>query len=436
MKKLLLFTGLLFSGYLQAQTPMTLKQAVDVAIRNNLTVRQNELLVETSENNLLQAKLALLPTAQAAASQSINYGRSIDPYTNGFVNEKLNSSAFSLSAGVTLFNGLYNQNFIKQNNLLMKAAEQDVRQAKDQVTITTILAYLQVLSSEDQVNLAEQQLEASKMQLERAVALVKAGNLAPYDEYTLGSQVANDQLSLVTMQGQLKLNRLAFWQTLNNPQIPLDFKLERLTPQGEMGYESTATQVYELAEQNLGVIKAAQLRVKSFDHTIKMYRGLQYPLLSLNSYFSTRYSSTANLTYGDQLGNNFNRYFSLDLAIPIFRSWIYKNRVQNAIVDKKRNEVQAQNVQIQVKQGIEQAYANLEVAKMRYDALESQVKNFDETLKSAESRFQAGTLNVVEYNIAKTNLDRARLNQIQARYDYLFRVKILDYYQGKNLFVD
>ncbi len=436
MKKLILGGFLLLSGMLQAQTPMTLKEAVGTAIRNNLNVRQNELSLETSRNNLTQSKLALLPSAQANASQSLNYGRSIDPYTNVYVNQQLNASNFSLSAGLVLYNGLFYRNTIRQNNLLLKASEEDVQQAKDVITINTILAYLQVLSSEDQVYLATQQLEASKMQLERTAELVKAGNLAPADEYTLASQVATDQLNLVTAQGQLKLNRLTFWQTLNSPQTPLDFKLERLTPEGEMGYETSASKIYEAADQNLAIIKAAKYRVLSFDQAIRAQKGLLTPQLSLNSFISTRYSSTAAINYGEQLGNNFNRNFSLDLSIPIFRSWIYKNRIQNTIVDKKKAEVQVQNVQVQVKQGIEQAYANLEVAKMRYDALEGQVVSFSETLASAESRFQAGTLNVVEYNIAKTNLDRARLNQVQARYDYLFRVKILDYYQGKNLFVD
>ena len=192
MKKLILGGFLLLSGMLQAQTPMTLKEAVSIAIRNNLNVRQNELTVETSRNNLLQSKLALLPSAQANASQSLNYGRSIDPYTNGYVNQQLNASNFSLSASLILYNGLYYRNMIRQNEELVKATEQDVQQAKDVITINTILAYLQVLSSEDQVNLATQQLEASKMQLERTAELVKAGNLAPSDEYTLGSQVAND----------------------------------------------------------------------------------------------------------------------------------------------------------------------------------------------------------------------------------------------------
>ncbi|MDQ1085851.1 MULTISPECIES: TolC family protein [unclassified Siphonobacter] len=436
MKKLILGGFLLLSGMLQAQTPMTLKEAVSIAIRNNLNVRQNELTVETSRNNLLQSKLALLPSAQANASQSLNYGRSIDPYTNGYVNQQLNASNFSLSASLILYNGLYYRNMIRQNDLLVKATEQDVQQAKDVITINTILAYLQVLSSEDQVNLATQQLEASKMQLERTAELVKAGNLAPSDEYTLGSQVANDQLSLVNAQGQLKLNRLTFWQTLNSPQTPLDFTLERLAPEGEMGYETSATKIYESADQNLAVIKAAKYRVLSMEQLVRAQKGLLTPQLSLNSFISTRYSSTASINYADQLGNNFNRNFSLDLSIPIFRSWLYKNRIQNAIVDKKKAEVQVYNAQVQVKQGIEQAYANLEVAKMRYEALENQVVSFTETLNAAESRFQAGTLNVVEYNIAKTNLDRAKLNQVQARYDYLFRVKILDYYQGKNLFVD
>jgi outer membrane protein len=434
MKKIILSGLLLLSWATHAQSRLSLKESIDMAVRNNLTVRQNELLVETADNNLSQSRMAMIPSLSGGASQAINWGRSIDPYTNLFVTQQLKSSNFNMQAGVPIFSGLLLRNSIKQNDLLLKASQQDVQTARDQVIINTLLAYLQVLSSEDQVELATRQVEASKLQLERTSELVKAGNLAPSDEFTLASQLSTDQLTLVTAQGQLKLNRLTFWQTLNNPSFPIDFSLERLTAEGDMGYATSATQIYESARQNLAVSKAADLRVQSAMKGIDVAKARLYPQLSANGYISTRYSSTADLGYGEQLKNNIYRAVSLDLTIPILNGWLNRTRVQNAVVQKKTAEVQAQNVQVQLKQGIEQAYANLEVTEMRYRALENQAKSFGETLQSAESRFQAGTLNVVEYNLAKTNYDRARLSLVQARYDYLFRVKILDYYQGKPLF--
>ncbi|MFT4032437.1 MAG: TolC family protein [Siphonobacter sp.] len=437
MKSPLLIICLFLSAYwASGQTKMTLKEAVDIAIKNNLTVKQNQVNAEGNQALLNQSKMALLPYAYAGASQASQWGRSIDPYTNQYINQKVDQSGFSVNAGITVFNGFALRNIIKQNDLLLKASEQDVQQAKDLVTINTLIAYLQVLSSEDQVTLATQQLEASKMQLERTAELVKAGNMAPSDEYTLQAQVATNKIALVNVQGQLKLNRLTFWQTLNNPQLPLDFTLERVQAEGEIGYPTTATQIYESARQNLAISKAADLRVLSAERGINVQQGYLYPVLKAYGNLNTYTSSTASLDYGQQLKNNFYQGASLSLSIPIFYNKQYRYQVQKAVIARNTAQISAQTTQLQLKQNIEQAYANLEVAQMRYDALDEQVKVYNETVLSAEVRFQSGTLNVVEYNIAKSNLDQARLNQIQARYEYLFRMKVLDYYQGKNLFID
>jgi outer membrane protein len=467
----LVAAGMISSSVAQTNSPgkLGLKQAVDIAIKNNLDVRQRELQSEVAEANWKEAKANRIPYLEGFANHGINQGRSIDPFTNQFSNQQITFAGYGVNAGVVLFNGFNVTNFIRQNALLYDATKMEVQQNKDLVTMNVILAYLQVLSNSELLTQSRNQAELSRKQTERLEELNKAGAISPVLLSDLKGQLAADELAIVNSQNALDGARLSLCQLMNVP-YDKNLQVEPLTAdQVSMVYEATPEQIYQTAEQNLPMVKAANLRRQSAEKGVKAAKGLLYPTLSLNGNVTTNYSSVASkdvfvntteqetrqwvavngikspviaaidnynsekIKYGDQLNNNLFTSVELALRIPVFNALQARTRVRLAKIDEKNTEIVEETTRIQLRQNIEQAYFNMTAAQNRYTALVSQVTAFTESFRIAEEKFNAGAATSVDYLVARTNVDRANINLITARYDYVLRTKILDYYQSKPL---
>src|ERR1051325_10097864 len=221
MKKFFVFTLYTFllaaSSSLFAQTNLSLKQCIDTAIANNLEVRQGELQVQSSEINWKQSKFDMLPNLNGSASHSINQGRSIDPFTNGYINQNYSSANYNLSSGVVLFNGFYMQNTAKQNALTYQASKMDWQQLKDNLTINVILAYLAVLNAEDKLEQSRNQVGLTKQQVDRLDVLNKQGAIVPSQLSDLQGQYAADQINVISIESELQSAKLSLCQLMNIP---------------------------------------------------------------------------------------------------------------------------------------------------------------------------------------------------------------------------
>lgn len=448
---------------------LTLKQCVETAISNNLQVKQSDLQMQTAEINWKQAKANMLPSINGSASVGINQGRSIDPYTNSYINQQVNYSSYGLGASLPLFNGLGIQNSIKQTSLSYEASKMDLQQSKDNLTLNVILAYLLVLSTEDQLTQSMNQVAVSKQQVDRLEVLNKDGAIPPSQLSDLKGTLASNQLAVINNQNALESAKLSLCQLMNIDYTPA-FKVERINPDVfPVSYDMTPDKIYDISLQQLALVKAADLRRRSAEKGIQVARGNYFPSLSLNGNLNTNYSTAARqdiflnttevttndyvligtnkmpvisprnnfrsdkIAYGDQLNNNLYTSVSLDLRIPILNSFLVRNRVKIAKIQAKNTDFSEQTTKIQLKQAIEQAYVNMMAASNRYKTLTDQVAAFTESFRAAEIRFNAGVGTVVDYMIAKNNVDQANINLIMARYDYLLRTKVLDYYQNKQL---
>ena len=452
----------------QANT-INLQKAVETAIKNNLEVKQSDLRMQTAGVNWRQAKANLFPSLQGFANHGINQGRSIDPFTNSFVNQSINFAGYGLNTSLVIFNGLAIQNNIRQNALTYEATRMELQQQKDELTLSIILAYLQVLNNEDLLTQSRNQEAVSRQQVDRLNLLFQEGAIPPAQLYDLKGQLANDELSIVNNQNAVNGAKLTLSQLMN---VPFDktLQLEKLTiDQFSTNYDVTPDAIYKMALQQLAIVKAAQLRTQSAGKAIKTAKGDLYPNLVLSGNVTTNYSSAANrdiflnttevttpqyvmingiktavispkdnfqsqrIKYNEQLDNNLFTSLSLGLRIPIFNSLQARTRVRLAQIDQKNTEYVEQTTKTQLSQAIEQAYFNMTAAQNRYTVLTEQVTAFQESFRIAEIRFNEGAITSVDYIIAKNNLDRANLNLISARYDYVLRTKILDYYQSKPL---
>lgn len=475
MKRLIVscvFAGIIYqNGYSQNNpgTTLTLQQCVETGITNNLDVQQNNLRMQSDEINWKQAKLDQLPDLNGTANHGMNQGRSIDPFTNGYINQNVNYANYGLSTGIILFNGLSLQNTVKQSKLTYEASKMDWQQAKDNLTINIILAYLQVLSNEDVLAQSKRQADLSKQQVERLDLLNKQGAVAPSLLSDLRGQYANDQLGIINANNVLELAKLNLCQLMNIP-FDTNMKLERLDAISFVEkYEATAGNIYQTALQQFAQIKAVDLRTQSAEKAVKVAKGRLFPTLSFGANANTNYSSAASqdifsgisdisstdyvtvsgtqynvmkkvsnfnsekIAYGKQLNNNLFTSVGVSLQIPIFNSFRQQNRIKQAQLTLKNNEIIAKTTKTQLQQSIEQAYINMSTASDRYKTLLEQVDAFTESFRAAEIRFNAGVGNSIDYLTAKNNLDRANVNLITAKYDYVLRTKVLDYYQGKQL---
>jgi outer membrane protein len=458
-------------GHAQVATAgkLTLKQCVETGVANNLEVLQTALRAQSDEIGWKQSKLNQLPGLNASGNQGVNQGRSIDPFTNSYINERVNYASYGLSSDVVLFNGLALQNSVRRDKLAMEASKMDWQQAKDNLTINIILAYLLVLNNEDQLTQAMNQAEVSKKQVDRLVIMDKEGAIPPSQLSDLRGQYASDQLSIINAGNAVASSKLALCRLMN---IPYDknMQLERLDAASfATTYEETPGKIYETALQQFSLVKARDLRKQSSEKAVKAIRGELFPTLSLYGNVNSNYSSAARdeillnitdvtssdyvlvngnpssviykqknyqfnkISYGKQLNNNLFTSFGLSLRVPIFNSLQVRNRMKQAQLTVKNNELVLQTTKTQLQQSIEQAYIDMTSASERYKILVEQVAAFTESFRAADIRFNSGVGTPVDYMTAKNNLDRSNINLINARYDFILRMKVLDYYQGKKI---
>jgi len=460
-------TGLV-NGYAQNNTSkLTLKACLDIATANNIPVKQSELLEQNAKLNLNQSRMNRLPNVSASLNYGINNGRSIDPYTNSYINQQLSSSNSGITASIPVFKGFQTQNSIQQASYNYQASKMELQQEKDNLTLNVILSFLQVMNDEDVLALTKKQIAVTEKQVERLDLLNEEGAIAPAVLYDMKGQYASDQLAVINASRALEMSKLTLSQYMNVP-YDKNMQLDREGMDMKMElYDATAENIYTVALQNLAFVKAADLRTKAAGKAIRVAASDLYPTLSLFGQLGTNFSSAArsstaigstDVVTGDyvvvngnnspviskqtnyqsqkidffkQYNNNLGTFFGVSLQVPIFSSFQSRTKVKLARLEEKRTSYVAENTRIQLRQAIEQAHLNMTTAWDRYKILGGQVTAFKESFRAAEIRFNLGALNSVEYLIVKNNLDRATVNLTSARYEYLLRTKVLDFYQGK-----
>lgn len=438
MNRVLCFIFLFVSGLPSAfsQSTYSLQKCIDSAITNYIPVKQSELLVEEAQVYRRQSRMNLLPDLNANITHGVNSGRSIDPFTNGYVNQSVNTANYGINSGIVVFSGLTLQNRIKENAYAYDASRMEWQQTKDELVLNVILSYLTVLINEDYLQVAERQAETSRKALERLEIMNSQGAVKPSDVSDLKGQLMNDQLAILNVKNLLESSRISLARLMNRPYDP-SMKLERIDMEEFLSvYPGTASDVYQQALDQFAQVKAVELRKKTALYSLKATKGQLYPTISFGGGINTNYSSVAQaagqkIPYGSQLRNN--RYSSIGVGvnIPIFNASTVRNRVKLADIQLRNAELVEENTHRQLQQDIDQAYLNMTSAYDRYKVLLDQVNAYQESFRAAEVRFNSGVGTSIDYLTAKDRLDRANVNLVLAKYDFVLRKRILDYYSGK-----
>lgn len=428
-----LITG---TGKIQAQNTWSLQKCIDYALENNIQIKQQSLNTDYYQNQVSQAKSNRLPNLNAQFSQDNSFGRSLT-YDNTYKNVNSRSLSGGLATNVTIFNGFTLSNEIKRQELDLQATMQDLQKAKDDMMLNIARSYLEILFAEELVLISEAQIEVTKQQINRTQHLVDAGSLAQGALLEIQAQLAREELQLVNDQNSVQLTYLTLYQLLELP-IAQSFKIEKpVLPEIKANMSmANALDVFDNAMNARPEIKAAQLRVKSAEMQLEIAKGNRYPELSFGANYYNLYNNkytdfTGNkIEFGDQLKNNARSSAGFTLGIPIFNRFQVKNAIANSnlqIYDYKYRLQSASNV---LRRDIEQAYTNALAALNRYISSEKAVESMEEAFRYVEEKYNVGMVNSVEYNQSKNQLTVAQSQLLQSRYEYIFRTKILDFYNG------
>lgn len=419
-----------------AQNVWSLQECIDYALENNIQIKQQELNAKYYEIQVDQAKSNRLPNLNAQIGNDNSFGRSLT-YLNTYKN--VNSSSITGGAGMnfTIFNGMILSNTIEKQQLDLQATLKDLQKAKDDMMLSIARSYLEILFAEELVLVDSAQLEVTKQQINRTKQLVDAGSLAKGALLEIQAQLAREELQLVNDNNSVQLAYLTLFQFLELP-IAESFTIEKpLLPEIKANMSmANSLDVFNNAMNSRPEIQAAQLRVKSAETDLEIAKGNRYPSLDFNANYYNLYNNKytdingTDIAFGDQLKNNSRSSLGLTLNIPIFNRFQVKNGISNATLQISDFKYRLQTSSNVLRKDIELSYTNALAALNRYISTQKAVVSMEEAFRYVEEKFNVGMVNSVDYNLQKNQLTSAKSQLLQAKYEYIFRTKILDFYNG------
>ncbi len=471
---------LLFSQPILAQNKKTvlwsLANCISAAKANNILLKQSSLQIEIGKNNHQIVSNSRYPVINGSLNQSFQSGRSIDPFSNLFTEDRVNYQNIAVNMNMPIYDGNRTKNTMAINQLAIEASKQDLKWAEDNITIVVIGAFFQVLKAEDQLAVVLKQEEKSRYELERAKTLQSEGLLSKANVLDFQTQLAIDEASTQIARNDVESSKLLLLQSMND-KTTKSFALER------PNFSASKPGINKIIEETTsssfletrGNINSAKLKSKIADKTLEIEESTNRPTVSLFGYLGTNYSSAApkerfigdgrpstqkfaqgldfinfngqklfvnnvieqqsgsfqTFRYFNQLGFNFNGALGLSLRMPIYNGSSRKYRVQNATISKKIADFQTQELEMQEFNALNIALINLNASNKKLEAINKQAVIMEQAFESISVRYKEGSINTLEYILSKTKLDKTNLDLIQAKYEYVYRKTILDFYMNR-----
>lgn len=444
MKNILLFIIAFIPASLGLIHPQekvwSLQECIKYAIDNNIQIKQQVLETRFQENTLEQSKLNLLPSLNGYATHNYSFGRALDETTYEFTdNQNIQSNSFYASGSLNLFNGLQNHNTIRKNKYQLIASELDLQSLKDDISLNIALAFLQILLNSELVTTTDNQLQITKQQIYKTMKMYEAGSLAKGSLLQIEAQAASEELQLINLQNQLDISYLNLTQMLEL-QTPEGFKI--LIPEISIDTNTVITgNVGETFSQAQGLrpeIKSAEMKLTVSEYDLKIATGARSPRLSMNHSIGTRYSDIAlkpsnpaeTYKFSEQINDNLNYGIGFSLNIPILNGWQVNTNISNSRLNIENSRYTLENEKKQLYKNIQQAYADAVAALKKYSASMKAVVSMEESFRYTEQKFNVGMVTPVDYNAAKTQLLSTQSDMSQAKYEFIFKTKVLDFYKG------
>ena len=412
-----------------AQKKYTLLECIDIALENNRDIKQQELNRQQRQVAYSQARADLLPAVNASSGQSFVFGRSIG-LDNTYQNTNSSQTNFNIGADITIFDGLRMKHNIDARRADVLVSEADLERIKDEITMSVSTAFLQALLNHELLLIAENQIESTQANLLRSSELVNSGKMAKGELYEIEAQIAKEELNRMQAESSYKLALLDLAQIMELESFN-DFDIA--SPPAETLINETpllsSQMVYESALVNRPEIKSIQYQLESSMKEKLMARSQYYPTLSFGANMGTGYynmSGRNNDPFATQLKNNVSNSLGFNLRIPIFNRFQVKNSVQNAEIAIANRRLEMDKTKLELRKRIEQAFFNAVGAESRWAAAQKSVTASNEAYRFAKEKHESGRANSYELFLAKNNQTQALSEEAQAKYEYAFRLKILE----------
>ncbi len=454
MKKFLflIFTGLLSSQLLVfSQTKVwTLEECIRYAIDNNIQIKQQDIQTRYQKNTLALSKLKLLPSVNGSATHNYSFGRALDQTTYQYTNNQtVQSNNFYISGSLNLFSGLQNYNTIKKNEYELLAGEKDLQNTKDNIALSVALAYLQILLNKELVTATENQVLITKQQIEKTRKLVDAGSVAKGNLLQIEAQAAQEELQYINTKNQLDISYLNISQLL---ELTTPEGFEVVVPDIQIDTNGVISgnidEIYAVAQGIRPEVKSSELKLTASEYDMKYAKGGRSPRLTMNNSFSTGYSDIrkkvvgidpvlgpvyGKYSFADQVNDNINYGVGFTLNIPVLNGWQVNKNIANSRLAIENNRYALEGVKKQLYKNIQQAYTDAVAALKKYNSSVKAVTSSEESFRYTEQKFNVGMVTPVDYNAGKTQLLNAQSDMSQAKYEFIFKTKVLDFYKGLQL---
>lgn len=469
MKKIVTFFLLALTLVpIKAQVVWSFEDCVSYALENNININQSKLSTDLAANTVLQNKMDIYtPSINVNVTEGFNFANSVDPLTFNFVQQNTNSTTMGLFVDFNLFQGLSRMMNLKASALELDATQLDRMELENSTRLIIANNYLNAMLAKEALQIAKEQSVLTQNQYRNTLELVKVGVLAKGDQYEVEAQMANDEVNVITAENNLELalNQIKFVLQLDPFQ---EFDIVGLADT-EVNVDANMTDVAILAEKAVNLlpnVKSAELRKRAAEFQLKAAKGSLAPTISVSGYLGSNYFSAAqqqvgentvttpigfvsgsndlvissfqqpvfgDKSFGMQVGDNFNQNVRINLNIPIFGKWQRMVAISNAKLAIKQSEYEIQNKQNTLNQDIFNAQTNLKAAAKQYIASEKSLEAAGIAFSYAEEKFKFGVINTYEFETAKNRLLTAQTNMAQAKFEYLFRRAIIEFYETGEL---
>ena len=415
-----------------------MKECVDYALENNITVKQNALNVELAELNVKTAKGNFLPGLNASTGGNLSFGSTFDPVSQNRVSNTLFGGSLGVSSGVTIFNGFRNLNTYKQAQLGVERSKLTLERIQNDISLFVVNGYLNILFAKENLGVARVQASISKKQVDAAKERFDAGLIPKGDLLNAESTAANDQQNVVTQENILTIALLNLAQSLQIPSEGFDVQdIDVGSPLAVLLYDN-ADMVYQKALLTQPQIKNAELGIRNAEFNIELAKGAFLPTISASASASTNYVYDLNLPVGfqntklfEQLNNNLGYGIGFSVNVPIFNRTQTKTNVDRQFVNMEISKVALDNERLQLQQTIEQAFVDTKAALKAYEAAKASLDSQQEAFKNAQERFNLGAMTIFDFDLVRNRLVNAESTLIRNKFDFVFKTKVLQFYYGE-----
>lgn len=434
MKMKLFLATLLFPLLGMSQTVWTLEDCIAYALENNISIKQSEIDLKATDIDRKQAVGNFIPSVNSSMSYAMNEGKNINPVTNQFENTFFQSASGGVSVSMNLFAGLQNWRLLKQAELGKLASQYNLNKMKDDIVLMIVNSYLEVISLKEQQKALTSQLDIIKQNLKRTEDLIEAGSLPKGDIYDIEAQLLSQEQQIILVENNLFISKMGLAQLLLLKDYH-DFDIADASLEIPITdiLSKTPAEIFEKSKEVIQDLKIAETNVDITRNNLNLAKSAHSPRLSANWGYNSQWSKSATESFWSQLDANKGMSAGLSLSIPILNGFSTSSNVKKQRLNLEKSQWAKEQAYLNAERTVYQAYNDASNAEKLFRAGEKSLEAKKQAYLYAQDRYGVGLLNTFDFNQARFQYENAETENIRNKYQYIFKLKVLEYYFGIDL---